>query len=149
MADRLSYHEELRKRRRVIMQMRKDGYTLQQIADEFGITRARVHSILKRQKEKADRIDATGDSYLAEQDDAVIERCKRPLTLADRLLSKRVKASLTRKELSRASGVSYSLLGAYEQGRSDPSVKNLIALCTALNCNAHWVLFGVPFKRKR
>ena len=50
---------------------------------------------------------------------------------------------LTRTEFAKKLGVSTALVSAYEVGKREPSIKNLIALTQVLNIGADWLL-GIP-----
>ena len=50
---------------------------------------------------------------------------------------------LTRTEFAKKLGVSTALVSAYEVGKREPSIKNLIALTQILNIGADWLL-GIP-----
>ena len=47
---------------------------------------------------------------------------------------------LTRSEFAKQLGVSTALVSAYEVGKREPSMKNLIALTQILNIEADWLL---------
>ena len=47
---------------------------------------------------------------------------------------------LTRSEFAKKLGVSTALVSAYEVGKREPSMKNLIALTQILNIGADWLL---------
>lgn len=47
---------------------------------------------------------------------------------------------LTRSEFAKQLGVSTALVSAYEVGKHEPSMKNLIALTQILNIRADWLL---------
>ena len=47
---------------------------------------------------------------------------------------------LTRTEFAKKLGVSTALVSAYEVGKREPSIKNLIALTQVLNIGADWLL---------
>ena len=47
---------------------------------------------------------------------------------------------LTRSEFAKQLGVSTALVSAYEVGKREPSIKNLIALTQVLNIGADWLL---------
>lgn len=47
---------------------------------------------------------------------------------------------LTRSEFAKQLGVSTALVSAYEVGKREPSMKNLIALTQILNIGADWLL---------
>lgn len=47
---------------------------------------------------------------------------------------------LTRSEFAKKLGVSTALVSAYEVGKREPSMKNLIALTQILNIEADWLL---------
>lgn len=47
---------------------------------------------------------------------------------------------LTRSEFAKQLGVSTALVSAYEVGKREPSIKNLIALTQILNIGADWLL---------
>lgn len=47
---------------------------------------------------------------------------------------------LTRSEFAKQLGVSTALVSAYEVGKREPSIKNLIALTQVLNIESDWLL---------
>lgn len=72
-----------------------------------------------------------------------------PLKIPDeerrKLFGERVKMmrtlrGLTRSEFAKQLGVSTALVSAYEVGKREPSMKNLIALTQILNIEADWLL---------
>ena len=72
-----------------------------------------------------------------------------PLKIPDeerrKLFGERVKMirtlrGLTRSEFAKQLGVSTALVSAYEVGKREPSIKNLIALTQILNIEADWLL---------
>ena len=72
-----------------------------------------------------------------------------PLTLPEderrKLFGERVKMmrtlrGLTRSEFAKQLGVSTALVSAYEVGKREPSIKNLIALTQILNIESDWLL---------
>lgn len=72
-----------------------------------------------------------------------------PLKLSEderrKLFGERVKMirklrGLTRYDIAKQLEVSVSLIGAYEGGKREPSIKNLIALSQILNVDTDWLL---------
>ena len=72
-----------------------------------------------------------------------------PLKLSEderrKLFGERIKMirklrGFTRSDIANQLGVSVSLIGAYEGGKREPSIKNLIALSQILNVEADWLL---------
>lgn len=72
-----------------------------------------------------------------------------PLKLSEderrKLFGERIKMirklrGFTRSDIAKQLGVSVSLIGAYEGGKREPSIKNLIALSQILNVEADWLL---------
>ena len=72
-----------------------------------------------------------------------------PLKLSEderrKLFGERVKMirklrGLTRSDIAKQLEVSVSLIGAYEGGKREPSIKNLIVLSQILNVDTDWLL---------
>ncbi len=51
-------------------------------------------------------------------------------------------ANMTQVELAKVIGVSVTAISLFENGKLDPTIKTLIALCVALNASADSLLNG-------
>lgn len=63
-------------------------------------------------------------------------------TSGQRILRRRKELKLNQRQLGKAAGVSYATISLWESDKTEPSGKNLHALCRALQCSPTWILFG-------
>jgi len=63
-------------------------------------------------------------------------------TLGQRILQRRKELKMNQRQLGKAAGVSYATVSLWESDKTEPSGKNLHALCKALQCSQTWILFG-------
>ena len=59
---------------------------------------------------------------------------------AEKLYKARMKANLSQAELGRKAELDSTYISHIESGRWQPSIKNLKALCIALDISADWLL---------
>lgn len=64
--------------------------------------------------------------------------------MGERLAKLRHDAGLSQAELGKRLGVSASAIGMYEQGRREPSLDILLALCRQFQVSADYLLTGRP-----
>ena len=64
--------------------------------------------------------------------------------MGERLAKLRHDAGLSQAELGKRLGVSASTIGMYEQGRREPSLDVLLALCRQFQVSADYLLTGCP-----
>ena len=134
-----------------IVQLREQGYTLKAIADQFGITRQRVHQlILKAQGRDPYSPGFTGRGALTKSKQfQLVRKDAQAAALGDRLVFIRRKRGMSLGELSQLSGIPHGILGSYEGNLKEPSCDNLRKICQALRASAHWLLFGKSFQSKK
>lgn len=75
-----------------------------------------------------------------ETDPLKIPEDERRKLFGERVKMMRNLRGLTRTEFAKKLGVSTALVSAYEVGKREPSIKNLIALTQILNIGADWLL---------
>jgi hypothetical protein len=144
--------------------MREKGHTFERIAEEFGLTRQRVHQLVTHgqplrkigRKAKPMKPEATEPDEALLRGRGVAEKVRQfkvahksatTAEIGDRIVYARMKHGWTLGHLSSESGVPYGVLSTYENNRSQPSCDSLRKLCLALQCSAHWLLFGRMFRR--
>lgn len=64
------------------------------------------------------------------------------MTIGERIRSRRKSLGLTQKSLAKALKISDVSVSQWERDTSEPTGKNLHALCKVLKCPAAWILFG-------
>lgn len=64
------------------------------------------------------------------------------MTIGERIRSRRKSLGLTQKSLAKALKISDVSVSQWERDTSEPTGKNLHALCKVLRCPAAWILFG-------
>jgi transcriptional regulator with XRE-family HTH domain len=143
-------------------EMRSEGYTFEDIAKEFNVSRQRVHQLVSgaelaaasSKKTKATSNGGPNAELLrgrgiqekirqyevADTDPAAAE-------IGDRIVYCRLKRGMTIGQLAQESSVPYGVLSTYENNKAQPSCESLRKLCVALRVSAHWIIFGQPFKR--
>lgn len=62
------------------------------------------------------------------------------MTLGDRIKFRRETLHLTRDDLASSTGMSHTQIFRYEKGESQPTADVIVALATALNVTADWLL---------
>ena len=60
--------------------------------------------------------------------------------LGDRIKKERENLNLTREELSKKIGVSYSAVAMYEQGKREPNNELLLKMCEIFNCSMDYLI---------
>lgn len=85
----------------------------------------------------------------SQEKNAGTDPLKMPEDERRKLFGERVKMmrnlrGFTRTEFAKKLGVSTALVSAYEVGKREPSIKNLIALTQVLNIGADWLLGTSP-----
>jgi len=152
--------ETVMERDEQMVALRAEGYTLEDIGQEFGLTRQRVHQLVSggaappkkrpkgnhRKGPDVDLLRGRGiekkiDQYEAADSDAVSAE------VGDRIVYCRLRRGMTIGQLAYESGVPYGVLSTYENNKAQPSCANLRKLCMALRVSAHWIIFGHNFKR--
>ena len=68
--------------------------------------------------------------------------------LGDRIKKERENLNLTRDDLAKMIGVSYSAISMYEQGKREPNNELIIKMCELFNCSTDY-LIGRSFYRTR
>ncbi|EOW6510832.1 helix-turn-helix domain-containing protein [Cronobacter malonaticus] len=64
------------------------------------------------------------------------------MTIGERIRTRRKDLGLTQKSLAKALKISDVSVSQWERDTSEPTGKNLHALCKVLRCTAAWILFG-------
>lgn len=64
------------------------------------------------------------------------------MTLGERIRARRKELGFTQKSLAKTLKLSDVSISQWERDDSEPSGKNLFALCKTLRCSPTWVLFG-------
>ncbi|EIX9048230.1 TPA: helix-turn-helix domain-containing protein [Klebsiella oxytoca] len=64
------------------------------------------------------------------------------MTLGERIRARRKQLGFTQKTLAKALKLSDVSVSQWERDDSEPSGKNLFALCKTLKCTPTWILFG-------
>ncbi|MDN8598655.1 helix-turn-helix domain-containing protein [Citrobacter sp. S2-9] len=64
------------------------------------------------------------------------------LTIGERIRARRKELKFTQKSLAKTLKLSDVSVSQWERDDSEPTGKNLFALCKALKCNPTWILFG-------
>lgn len=64
------------------------------------------------------------------------------MTIGERIRSRRKSLGLTQKSLAKALKISDVSVSQWERDTSEPTGKNLHALCKVLRCPTAWILFG-------
>lgn len=142
--------------------MRAEGHTFEDIAQQFGVSRQRVHQLVSgaelaattAKKTKAssnggpntELLRGRGIQEKIRQYEAVEEDAK-SAEVGDRIVYCRLKRGLTIGQLAQESEVPYGVLSTYENNKAQPSCESLRKLCVALRVSAHWIIFGHGFKR--
>lgn len=67
--------------------------------------------------------------------------------LGDRIKKERENIDLTRKDLAKKIGVSYSAIAMYEQGKREPNYDLTIKMCKVFNCNADYLIGLNPIEK--
>ena len=152
--------EQMTERADQMLSMRGEGYTLQDIAGEFGVTRQRVHQLVAGSVEipvtrsnhsdkstpNPDLLRGRGVQGKVQQFEEA-HRNAAEAKVGDRIVYKRMRRGLALGALSLESGVPYGVLSNYENNKSLPNCANLRKLCVALRCSAHWILFGEGYTK--
>lgn len=142
--------------------MRAEGHTFEDIAQQFGVSRQRVHQLVSgaelaattAKKTKAasnggpntELLRGRGIQEKIRQYEAV-EADAKTAEVGDRIVYCRLKRGLTIGQLAQESEVPYGVLSTYENNKAQPSCESLKKLCTALRVSAHWIIFGHGFRR--
>lgn len=131
--------------------LRDKGWTYERIAARYNLTRQRVWQIINRgqpveQRPPRERSRTLLHGRTAERK---LEQANNPQTIGDRIVYRRIKMELTIGDLSDRSGIPYGVLSNYENNSSKPSFESLKKLSMSLGVSAHWLIFGVPFKKSR
>lgn len=66
--------------------------------------------------------------------------------LGDRIKKERENLNLSREDLAKKIGVSYSAIAMYEQGNREPNTSLLIKLCEVFNCSMDYLMGKSDFK---
>jgi transcriptional regulator with XRE-family HTH domain len=132
-------------RRQQVLRLREEGLTLHQIAQEFGVTKQAVWSLLnsrtQRTTTRAVACTACGTMIVspgALRRDAASALCvdclrSRPdAPFAQRLKALRLAAGLSRTELAERSGMAPGSLRAYEDGLRQPQERSVVRLAEIL-----------------
>jgi transcriptional regulator with XRE-family HTH domain len=138
---------------------REQGYTFEAIAEEFGVSRQRVHQLVSgaegatppkkkssNNEPATDLLRGRGIEEKKRQYKAAAKNAVKA-TVGDRIVFCRLKRGMTIGQLSQESDVPYGVLSTYENNKAQPSCESLRKLCVALRVSAHWILFGQGFKR--
>jgi len=133
-----------------MQQLREDGYTFGAIADEFGVSRQRVHQLVsgaRAPKEVPERDPKEPPSELLRGRgiQRKMEQFKNRETVGDRIVYRRMKCGWTIGQLAQESGIPYGVLSTYENDKAQPSCDSIRKLCKALEMSAHWLIFGSGF----
>ena len=64
------------------------------------------------------------------------------MTIGERIRARRKELKLTQKALAKALKISDVSVSQWERDDSEPTGKNLFALCKFIKCSPTWVLFG-------
>lgn len=64
------------------------------------------------------------------------------MSIGERIRYRRKESKMTQKALAKALGLSDVSVSQWERDDSEPTGKNLFALCKALQCSPTWVLYG-------
>lgn len=141
--------------------MRSEGYTFEEIASEWGVSRQRVHQLVsgaelaaatpsKKTKAKnggpnAELLRGRGiQEKIRQYEDA--EKNPAEVQVGDRIVYCRLKRGMTIGQLAQESGVPYGVLSTYENNKAQPSCESLKKLCIALRVSAHWIVFGMKYR---
>lgn len=131
--------------------LRDKGWTYERIAARYNLTRQRVWQIINRGQPAEERPPRERPKTLLHGRTAErkLEQASNPKTVGDRIVYRRIKMEMTIGDLSDHSGIPYGVLSNYENNTSKPSFESLKKLSTSLKVSAHWLIFGVPFKKSR
>lgn len=69
--------------------------------------------------------------------------------LGNRIKKERENLKLTREELAKKIGVSYSAIAMYEQGNREPSNELLLKMCEIFNCSMDYLMGKSSYRNKR
>ncbi|EAA9320522.1 helix-turn-helix domain-containing protein [Salmonella enterica] len=64
------------------------------------------------------------------------------MSIGERIRYRRKESKMTQKALAKALGLSDVSVSQWERDDSEPTGKNLFALCKVLQCSPTWVLYG-------
>ena len=81
-----------------------------------------------------------GESVLVELDTLKLSDDERRKRFGERVRWMRNGAKLKQSELAEKIGVTKAAIAAYEEGRSEPNLRNVIALARALGVRVGWLL---------
>jgi transcriptional regulator with XRE-family HTH domain len=138
-----------------MQEMREQGYTFGAIAEEFGVSRQRVHQLVSGARSaeeaspKTNNNEPRADLLRGRGIQQKLEQFHNPETVGDRIVYRRLKVGWTIGQLSQESGVPYGVLSTYENNKAEPSCESLRKLCMALRVSAHWLIFGQGFKKAK
>ncbi len=69
--------------------------------------------------------------------------------LGDRIKKERENLKLTREDLAKRIGVSYSAVSMYEQGKREPNYNLIIKICKIFNCDADYLIGLTSIKKNK
>ncbi len=143
--------------------MRSEGYTFEEIASEFGVSRQRVHQLVSgaelaaaTSSKKTKANNSSGPNMELLRGRGIQEKIRQyevadadpaSAEVGDRIVYCRLKRGMTIGQLAQESDIPYGVLSTYENNKAQPSCESLRKLCTALRVSAHWIIFGQGFKR--
>ena len=138
-----------------------DSMSVGEIASKRGISSAAVSVTLKRAQEKLYRVlhyavryqnDVAAESavslVLARAKVVAAARNASGGSLQERLRNLRLKENLSRDALAKATGVSASRLASFELGKSEPDLRELLALGEVFDVTTDYLLKGEVYEKQ-
>jgi transcriptional regulator with XRE-family HTH domain len=129
--------------------LREKGWSYESIAERYQLTRQRVWQIINNEDEGKGGSDTKRPRPVlhARSADRKLRQAENPQTIGDRIVKRRLKMQLSLKDLAERSGIPYGVLSAYENNTRQPNIESLQKLTLMFGISAHWLVFGVRFKK--